>query len=118
MVGKKEGWMELSGMMVPRQIMIFVFRLCLLGIILLSLWRENLTLRILLQLSRKMIKGRSPGLAKFLGKARFGHYEFNGRGRMLWKAFNLSKNGSEIFENLQKLLGVSHFPQSTIKKII
>ena len=32
--------------MVPRRIMVFVFRLCLLGIILPSLWRENLTLRI------------------------------------------------------------------------
>ena len=38
---------------------------------------------------------------KFFGIARFGHYEFNGRGRMLWEAFNLSKNGPEFFENLQ-----------------
>ena len=53
---RKDGWR-----MVPRRIMVFVFRLCLLGIILPSLWRENLTLRILFQLSRKMIKGRSPG---------------------------------------------------------
>ena len=57
--GSKEGRMD--GRMVPRQIMVFLFRLCLLGIILPSPWRENLTLRILFQLSRKMIKGRSPG---------------------------------------------------------
>ena len=55
----KEGRMD--GRMVPRRIMVFVFRLCRLGIILPSLWRENLTLRILFQLYRKMIKGRSPG---------------------------------------------------------
>ena len=42
------GWKEerMNGRMVPRRIMVFVFRLCLLGIILPSLWRENLTLRI------------------------------------------------------------------------
>ena len=77
------GWKEerMNGRMVPRRIMVFVFRLCLLGIILPSLWRENLTLRILFQLYRKILKGEA--LAKFLGKARFGHYEFNGRGPML-----------------------------------
>ena len=77
--GSKEGRMD--GRMVPRQLMVFLFRLCLLGIILPSLWRENLTLRILFQLYRKILKGEA--LAKFLGKARFGHYEFNGRGPML-----------------------------------
>ena len=43
-----DGWKEgrMNGRMVPRRIMVFVFRLCLLGIILPSLWRENLTLRI------------------------------------------------------------------------
>ena len=58
-----DGWKKgkIDGRIVPRRIMVFVFRLCPLGIILPSLWRENLTLRILFQLSRKMIKGRSPG---------------------------------------------------------
>ncbi len=43
-----DGWKEgrMDGRMVPRRIMVFVFRLCLLGIILPSVWRENLTLRI------------------------------------------------------------------------
>ena len=81
--GSKEGRMD--GRMVPRQIMVFLFRLCLLGIILPSPWRENLTLR--------------------LGKARFGHYEFNGRGPMLWEAFVFPKNRFKVLPKL----GVSYF---------
>ena len=36
-----------------------------------------------------------------------------GRGRMLWEAFNLSKNGPETFENLQNywVLVIFHHPQ-------
>ena len=46
-----------------------------------SLWNMKLTLRILFQLSQKRLRGEA--LAKFLPIARFGHYEFNGRGPML-----------------------------------
>ena len=35
---------------------------------------------------------KGEAVAIFLGKSRFGHYEFNGRGPMLWEAFVLSKN--------------------------
>ena len=50
-----------------------------------------------------MIKGEA--LAKFLGKARFGHYEFNGRGPMLWEAFVFPKNRFKVLPKL----GVYHF---------
>ena len=92
-----DGWKEgrMDGRMVPRQIMVFLFRLCLLGIVLPSPWRENLTLRILFHLSRKMFI-RGEALAKFLGKARFGHYEFNGHGPMLWEAFVFPKNRFKV----------------------
>ena len=59
------------------------------------LWNLKLTLRILFQLSRKTLRGEA--LAKFLGKARFGHYEFNGRGPMLSEAFVWPKNRFKVF---------------------
>ena len=50
----------------------------------------------------------------FFGIARFGHYELNGRSRMLWEAYNVSKNGPEIFEILQNYWVLVIFPPSTI----
>ena len=47
-----------------------------------------------------IVSSEGEALAKFLGKARFGYYEFNGRGPMLWEAFVLSKNGPKVFQNL------------------
>ena len=48
---------------------------------------------------------RGEALAKFLGKARFGHYEFNGRGPMLWEAFVFPKNRFKVLPKL----GVGYF---------
>ena len=95
MDGKKEGWMEWSGRMVPRWIMVFVFRLCLLRIILFLYGTWNWHLGFYFSFLKKRLRGEA--LAKFLPIARFGHYEFNGRGPMLWEAFVWPKNRFKVF---------------------
>ena len=96
----KEGRMD--GRMVPRRIMVFVFRLCRLGIILPSL-EKIWHLGFYFSFIEKWLRGEA--LAKFLGKARFGHYEFNGRGPMLWEAFVFPKNRFKVLPKL----GVGYF---------
>ena len=53
---------------------------------------------------------------RFFGIARFGNYEFNRRGCMLWESFILSKNGPEIFENLQNYWVLVIFPHPQLKQ--
>ena len=52
----------------------------------------------------------SPGgeaLAKFLGKARFGHYEFNGATPSVWEASVFPKNGPKVLPKFD----IFHFLQ-------